>query len=171
MPRRRFDDDSPIAEHVVIRRRDERRLAAFQRAEVRRLSTGRRRIRKHHLTLGLSYEPRRAREQVRIADMVPMKVREREIRDVGRCVADFVQLRLQLSRGRTVPPQRARSARRDQPIGHDADVPHQRASGMRDKEAGYGHHIRRDLGPRQLVGSNVGDVELSAVEHVQPDKT
>src|SRR2546423_14435864 len=37
VPRRRLDDDAAIAEHVVIRGRDERGLAVPQRAEILRL--------------------------------------------------------------------------------------------------------------------------------------
>src|SRR4026208_1739551 len=131
---RALDYDFAVAKHVVVRCRDERRLAAFQRAEVLWLRARRWRISEHHIALGFPDKPRRAREQVGVADMVPMKMRKREIRDVGRRVADFVELRLQLPSGRTVSSKRPGSAGSYQPIGYDADVPHQRPLRMRDKE-------------------------------------
>src|SRR6185369_5044854 len=100
--RRAFDDYFAIAKYVMVRRCDQGRLAAFQRAEMLRLGSGRWWIREHHVPLDLSYEPRRAGEQVGVANVVPVKMRKRQIRDVGRRVADFVQLRLELLGGRGI---------------------------------------------------------------------
>jgi hypothetical protein len=88
---RRFDHHCSVPEHVVIVGRDRHSPAGLQRAEVGRFRAWRGRLGEHELALGVPDKPRRAGEQIGIPDVVPVKMREGEMRDVARRVADLGQ--------------------------------------------------------------------------------
>src|SRR5215831_5889155 len=88
-----LENDGSIAEHVMLILCDDHSLAALESAVVGRLRTWRRRIGEHDVAFELSNEPGRGRcEQVRIPNMVPVEMRKREVRDVGRCVSNLRKL-------------------------------------------------------------------------------
>ena len=164
---RRFHHDRSVSEDIVIVCGDRHRPAGLQRAEVGGFRAWRGRLGEHELALGLPDEPRRAGEHIGVPDMVPMKMREREMRDVARRVADLGQLRPErLGRGPGAK-RRGRDAGRERAVGNRAHVPHQISPGMRDEKTRNRHHVGRDLFPLELVDRDVGDVQLAAIEHVE----
>src|SRR5436305_7529173 len=79
-----LDHNASIAENIVVRLRDDQRLAVLERAVVGRLRSWRRRIAEHHVAFEFSDEPGGLREQVAVADVVPMEMRKRHILDICR---------------------------------------------------------------------------------------
>ena len=106
--------------------------------------------------------------------MVPVRVRDGKVIDVGRTVADLGQLTLERSgddRSRSGRVVRAGGPLRlDDSVRDDAKIPHQCSPGMRDQKAGYGHAGLAHLGEGHVIAQHTfgRDVEQAAVEDVQP---
>ena len=116
-----------------------------------------------------------AAKSLAFARMVDMRVREGDVGDVGRAVADLRQLTPQCSghhrrRGGIDVRARPFSAAADVAIGDHAELPHQRPLRMGDQKARHRHPGLADFRRRHVIPLHpLGrDVEEAAVEDVQP---
>ena len=171
VPGRRDQQDRPVAEHVVVAFQLDR-FAALEPVvgcEQRLLP---RRLAEERVPLGRLHQQRRAGVCVRIRDVIGVSMRDGEIGDVLRRVAELLQLAAQCPAGDI------RAARRlhldasglDVVVWNDADVPQQRASWMGDQVTGVdkigGSHLRA----REAVGRRLTTLQDTAVEHVEPHR-
>ena len=172
-PVRLANDDRAVAEHVVLGRRDQGRAAVLERG-VRLGPRAAGRIGREHLVvLELRHEPLRAGEQVRVGRVIPVIVRQREMRDVGGFVAGRRELRRQRRRKLHEPllivaPHQALLVAEPAAalmIGDGAGIPHQHAARMNDEIRGDRQLDCLDVGVRQPIARRLGG-EHAAVENV-----
>ena len=92
-----FDDHRAVAKDVVVVPLKDDCFASLQRAKSLWSKTAGEggRLRKHGVAFFLPYEPRGASEIVGIGSVIPVAVREGQVRNVLRCVSDLGQLRFQ----------------------------------------------------------------------------
>src|SRR5215510_11072246 len=168
MARSRLQYDGSIAEYVMLILRDDYRLGVLESTVVGGFCTWRRRIGKHDFTLELSNQPGRCWcEQVGIPDMVPVKMRKREIRNVGRCKSDLRQLGCQPLGGSCVSQRCVRSVRLEAAVRNRASIPHEHSFWMCDQEARNGHFGACQFFLLQLIRRCIGDIQAAAIEHVE----
>ena len=108
-------------------------------------------------------QPRGVREAVRVGRVIVVIVRQSEVGNIGRFVADLRQLPFQ--RRLHCRARLDGSFRLDQFIGNDAGIPKQRAFRMDDEIRRYGHVRRRDPAVQQHL--RISAFEMPAIEDVQ----
>ena len=91
---RGHDDHSAVAEDVVGGLAQDYGFAVPERAVILRFGARRGRIGEHDVALGLRHKPGGAGEEIGIADVVPVEMREREVVDVRWFVAGCGELPL-----------------------------------------------------------------------------
>jgi hypothetical protein len=170
---RLLDDDGAVAEHVVLVGRDDRVAAVLER-RIGLGSCAARRIRsEHRVVLDLRHEPVSAREQVRVGRVIPVIVRQREVRHVGGLVAGCRELRNERLCELDEPllavaaQQPLFDANRADAlvIGHGASVPHQHAARVDDEIRRDRQRYFLDVGIGEAITRRLGG-EHAAVEHV-----
>ena len=137
-----------------------------------------RRIRREHaVALQLPGQPRCRRELVRVGRMVPVRMRQCQVRDLRRLHASLGQLAGNGPRHRDWPLAPIRqedpfghglSGRRPRIIRHGARIPQERAARVHDEKGGHGQLRRTHFLRGQAIAGRVG-LQHPAVEHVEPD--
>ena len=157
------DHDAAVAEYVMVSI-EKYGFAVFKRAESGRCVAWilRRCFRKHDCTFCFLYEPCRAGEIVCVGRMIVVIVREREVRDVGRSVADFSQLAAQcfVNSGSRF----GCAAGLNQVIRDDAGIPEKRSLRVNDEICRNRHVCGCDASIQEHVG--ITALQCPAIEYV-----
>ena len=139
MARSVLDDHGSIAEDIIFILRKEHRLAVLQCAEVGGFGARRRRLGEHDVAFGLGREPGRARKEIGVPNVIPMKVRKRQVVDIGRRVTGFGELRCQGLGSDSVAQRSRTAAGREAAVRDRAHVPHQITLRVSDQKAFHRH--------------------------------
>ena len=175
MARREFDHDGAVAEDVMVLAVKQRGLAFFQVAKERRVrsvcASGCAGVFcEHCVALDLLHNPRGAGERVGVRDVIAVIVRQREISDIGGCVADRSELGQQRLGDREGPLRRG-TGRLKVSVRNLAGIPHQRSAGMRDQVARRKHFRGCKLSGLESKGSLTDSSDFAAIENIQPDRS
>ncbi len=167
-----FDDHRSVAENVVVFLREDDRFAVFQfvvKSGLHWTSASatrarRRRWREHGVAFVLMDQPCGTGVVVGIRGVIGMQMREGEILDVRRRVADFSQLRFQCLRDCGDSLRVSVHLR----VRDHADVPQQRAFGMHHQIARHGERLLlADFLLRESERGRGAHRERAAIEDVK----
>src|SRR5262249_2401165 len=133
--RTELDNDGSVTENVMVFAVEEQRPGLFEvpiLVRIRSASCAGLRFGEHGVTFDFLDDPRRARDQIGIGNMIAMVMRESQICDVARRIPDLRKLRQQRFRDGE-SSLRGRAWFFELGVWYFAGIPYHRAAGMRDQ--------------------------------------